>query len=144
MCLTFSNNITFQNELQSDILTLPFYIMALPQFLSGISIFFVQFTSIEFILAQGPRIMQGLLIGIWYMYFSIYCLTITLSSSWLGCHWEYYVVKSSVVLISVIVYTFAAYKYKYRQRNELSDVNERLIIAEYTERQLVQEYGTND
>ena len=134
MCLTFSNNITFQNELQSDILTLPFYIMALPQFLSGISIFFVQFTSIEFILAQGPRIMQGLLIGIWYMHFSIYCLTITLSSSWLGCHWEYYVVKSSVVLISVIVYTIAAYKYKYRQRNELSDVNERLIIAEYTER----------
>ena len=69
---------------------------------------------------------------------------LTLSSSWWGCHWEYYVVKSSVVLISVIVYTIAAYKYKYRQRNELSDVNERLIIAEYTERQLLQEYGTND
>ena len=35
----------------TDILKLPFYMMALPQFLSGISIFFVQFTSIEFILA---------------------------------------------------------------------------------------------
>ena len=144
MCLTFTNNITFQNGLQSDILTLPFYIMALPQFLSGISIFFVHFTSIEFILAQGLRTMQGLLIGIWFMHFSIYCLTLTLSNSWLGCHWEYYAVKSTVVLISVIVYTIAAYKYKHRQRNELSDVNERLIIAEYIERQLVQEYGTND
>ena len=143
ICLTFTNNITFQNGLQSHILTLPFYIMALPQFLSGISIFFVQFTSIEFILAQGPRTMQGLLIGIWYMHFSIYCLTLTLSSSWLGCHWEYYAVKSSVVLISVIAYVVAIYKYKYRQCNELSDVNERVIIAEYTERQLVQKYGTN-
>ena len=144
MCLTFTNNIFFQNELQSDILTLPFYIMALPQFLAGISIFFVQFTGIEFILAQGPRTMQGLLIGIWFKHFSIYCLTSSLSSSWLGCHWEYYAVKSSVVLIPVIVYTIAAYKYKYRQRNELSNVNEILIITEYTERQLDQEYGIKD
>ena len=144
MCLTNINNITFENGLQSDILTFPYYIMVIPQFLSGISIFFVKFTSIEFILAQGPRIMQGLLIGIWFMHVSICCLTLTLSGSWLGCHWEYYAVKSSVVLMSVIVYTIAAYKYKYRQRNELSDVNERVIITEYTERQLLQEYGTND
>ena len=145
ICLSFiDNNITFENGLQSDELTLPFYIMAVPQVFGGISIFCVHFTSIEFILAQGPRTMQGLLVGIWFTHFSIYYLTLTLSSSWLGCHWEYYVVKSSVVLISVIVYTIAAYKYKYRQRNELSDVNERLIIAEYTERQLLQEYGTNN
>ena len=130
MCLIFTNDITFQNKLQSYELTLPFYIMALPQFLTSVSIFFVQFTSIEFILAQGPRTMQGLLIGIWFIQFCITYLTLTLSSSWLGCHWEYYAVKSNVVLISVIVYTIAAYRYKYRQRNELSDVNERLIIAE--------------
>ena len=65
------------------------------------------------------------------MHFSIYCLTLTLSSSWLGCRWKYYAVKSSVVLISVIAYVVAIYKYKYRQCNELSDVNERIIIAEY-------------
>ena len=41
MCLTFTNNITFQNELQSDILTLPFYIMA-PPYLS-ISWLFLSF-----------------------------------------------------------------------------------------------------
>ena len=46
--------------------------------------------------------------------------------------------------MSVIVYTIAAYKYKYRQRNELSDVNERVIITEYTERQLEQKYSTED
>ena len=143
MCLTFTNNITFQNQVQSDILTLPFYVMAIPEFLCGVSVFFFQFTSIEFILAQGPRTMQGLLIGIWSIQISICCLTLTLSSSWLGCQWDYDA-KSSVVFISVIVYTIASYKYKYRQRNELSDVNERVIIAEYTERQLVQEYGTND
>ena len=58
---------------------------------------------------------------------------ITLS---IGCHWEYYAVKTGFVLTSVICYTIAAYKYKYRQRNELSDVNERIIITEYESRQL--------
>ena len=144
LCLTYTNNITFKNELQSDELTLPFYIMAVPQFFAGISILLVNFKIFEFILAQGPRTMQGLLIGIWFMRNSIYCVHLTLTNSPLGCSWEYYTVKTGVVLISVIVYTIAAYKYKYRQRNELSDVNERIIITEYIERQLVQEYGTNN
>ena len=142
LCLTLTNNITFQNKLQSDELTLPFYVMAVPQFFAGICLSLVQFTSIEFILAQGPRSMQGLLIGIWYIINSIYCVHLTLASSPLGCNWEYYAVKTCFVFISVIVYTIAAYKYKYRQRNELSDVNERVIITEYTERQLKQEYGS--
>ena len=144
ICLSFTANITFENGLQSDELTLPFYIMAVPQFFAGISIFLVQFTIIEFILAQGPRIMQGLLIGIWFMHNSIYCVHLTLASSQYGCYWEYYAVKTGVVFISVIVYTIAAYKYKYRQRNELSDINERIIITEYTERQLEQKYSTED
>ena len=142
-CLTITN-ITFDIELQSDIITLPFYIMAVPHFFAGISIFCVHFTSIEFILAQGPRTMQGLLIGIWYINNGIYCVHLTLASSPLGCSWEYYTVKTGVVLTSVIIFTIAAYKYKYRQRNELSDVNERVIITEYTERQLMHTVDEDD
>ena len=67
LCLKFVNNISFKNEVQSDVITLPFYIMAAPQFFAGVSILLVHFTSFEFILAQGPRTMQGLLIGIWYI-----------------------------------------------------------------------------
>ena len=144
LCLTFDNNITFQNELQSDVITLLFYIMAVPHFFAGVGILLVHFTSFEFILAQGPRTMQGLLIRIWYINNSIYCVHLTMASSTLGCYWKYYAVKTGVVFISVIVYTIAAYKYKYRQCNELSDVNER-IITEYTERQLLdQEYDIED
>ena len=80
--------------------------------------------------------MQGLLVGVWFMQLSIYCVQLTLSNSYLSCYWQYYVVTTGVVLISVIIYTITAYKYKYRQRNELSDVNERVIITEYTERLL--------
>ena len=143
-CLSFTDNITFENALQSNELTLPYYIMAVPQFFAGITIFLVRFASFEFILAQGPRTMQGLLIGIWFINNNIYCVHLTLVSSQYGCYWEYYAVKTGVAFISVIVFTFAAYKYKYRQRNELSDVNERIIITEYIERQLEQKYGIED
>ena len=136
ICLELGGNNTI---LESDIFTLPYYVMALPQFITGISIFLVHFTSFEFILAQGPRTMQGLLIGVWFMHLSIYSMQLTLSSSSLSCYCEYYLVTLSLVLISIIIYTIAAYKYKYRQRNELSDVNERVIITEYTERQLDRE-----
>ena len=57
--------------------------------------------------------MQGLLIGIWLINNTIYCLHLTLGSSQYGCYWEYYAVKTGVVFISVIVYTIAACKYKY-------------------------------
>ena len=141
ICLDLTKNVSYQNGFE---LTLPYYIMAVPQFFTGVSIFLVHFTILELILPQGPRTMQGLLIRIWFMHFTIYCVNLTLTSSWLGCYWEYYAVKTGVVFISVIIYTIAAYKYKYRQRNELSDVNERVIITEYTERQLEQKYSTED
>ena len=147
ICLSLTDNITFENGLQSNELTLPYYIMAVPQFFAGnpgITIFLIRFTTFEFILAQGPRTMQGLLIGILFISNSIYCVHLTLANSRYGCYWEYYAVKTGVVFISVIIYTIAAYKYKYRQRNELSDVNERVIITEYTERQLEQKYCIDD
>ena len=135
ICLTFTNG-SLLNQLDSYDLTLPYYIMVVPQFFIGISTFLVHFAIFEFILAQGPRAMQGLLVGVWFMHLSIYCLQLTLSNSYLSCYWQYYVVTTGVVFFSVIIFTVTAYKYKYRQRNELSDVNERVIITEYTERLL--------
>ena len=71
---------TFQNDLQSDVLTLPFYIYH-GCFFTGISIYLVHFTSFEFIIARDAHTMQGLLIGIWYAHNSIYSLHLTLASS---------------------------------------------------------------
>ena len=53
-----------------------------------------------------------------------------------GNHWEYYAIKSILSFLSCLTCLVASMRYKYRERNELTDVNERLIIAEYTERQL--------
>ena len=123
--------------------TITQHILIVLQFFEGISIMLVFTGSLEFILAQAPRTMQGILIGLWLMqYYFIWNLN-ELISSCLDYHQDWWRTYSTVItclaLISVIVYTIAACRYKYRQRNELSDVNERIIIAQYFEKQLDQE-----
>ena len=115
------------------------YGLAVLQVIAGMSDMLVFIGILEFILAQAPRTMQGILIGLWLMQYYFFHLMDVLTSYHSNRYsrvYIYYIVKTALALISVIVYTIAAYKYKYRQRNELSDVNERVIITEYTERQL--------
>ena len=135
VCLEMTGHNTSYYDAGMEIFTLPYLVVILPQFLSGISSVVVTVTGFEFIMAQGPRNMQGLLIGLWLIEGNVF---FNINSF---CYWEYYAIITILALISVIVYTIAAYKYKYRQRNELSDVNERIIITEYTERQLFRKYN---
>ena len=99
-------------------------------------------TALEFILAQAPRNMQGLLIGIWYAYQAVGVL-VQLGTIVTFKYAEYSslppIIKWSLAIISFIVYVIVSRWYRYRERNEVSDVNERGIIEEYTERQLLQQ-----
>ena len=110
------------------------------QILAGISDMLVFIGILEFILAQAPRTMQSILIGLWLMQYNFFHLMDVLTSYHSNQQYSkvyiYYVVKATLVSISIIIFTIAAYKYKYRQRNEQSDVNERVIITQYIERQL--------
>ena len=47
----------------------PYQVILVPYILAGIGILFVYVTSLEFILAQAPYRMQGLLIGFWFLQF---------------------------------------------------------------------------
>ena len=144
----FSENVTICGEprdnLESDevesILSSmpPFYLLIVPQVIRGLAILLAYVTALEFILAQGPRHVQGFLIGIWFMYRVVYFAGLTLSISSTGCHWEYYCAKCCIVLLSLVLYSVAAKWYKYRIRNELADVNERIIITQYHSKYLDQ------
>ena len=76
---------------------LPYQLLILPQILNGIS-GFLFLTIYEFIIAQAPYQMQGLLIGILYSQLSIKhsSLAIALNSE-LGHKWLYYTIKSLIV-----------------------------------------------
>ena len=95
-------------------------------------------TSIEFIVAQAPLRMQGILIGLFTQFAG--CSIVLSATSMTINHWLVYTIKSVLALLSFLVFCITAKKYKYRERNEATDVNERLIIAEYYERQINTSY----
>ena len=115
---------------------LPYELLILPQILNGISgCLFL--TVYEFIIAQAPYHMQGLLIGLFYSLLSINYASVSIAlSSELGYNWMYYTIKSLIVLLSLLLYCFVSSQYSQRQRDEPSTINERVIIEEYWERTL--------
>ena len=151
---TYSDVVCFSNETLVSILPDPYGLqryeiplLIVSQFISGLSYFLVSLTILEFILAQAPRSMQGLLIGLWYAYQSLGVAVRLLSVLTLQdvhCHYWPYIVKTVLAIISLLLYLIVSRRYKYRQRDEFSNINCQAIIEEYTERQLINTSTTND
>ena len=112
----------------------------IPQILNGLSSLLVSMTVFEFICAQAPRTTQGLLIGLWYATFSIKYLgvgildnLITETRSWLISEG----VMGFLVLVSLVLFSCVSKRYRYRQRDEI--VNVQGMIEEIYERRMDQE-----
>ena len=115
----------------------PFILLLLPNVLQGLSFLLVFRTALEFICAQAPLRLKGLLISVWYAFLAINYLLIESSelytiakTTWISFH----SVKAFLILISLIVYVCVAKRYQYRQRDEV--VNEQYLIEEIYEREL--------
>ena len=112
----------------------------IPQLLNGLSSLLVSMTVFEFICAQAPRTTQGLLIGLWYATFSIRYLVVGILDnliierrSWL----IYEGVKGFLILVSLVLFSCVSRRYRYRQRDEI--VNVQAMIEDTHERWLDQE-----
>lgn len=136
-CTEFISNLYSITEPSQIPLVL--YLAPIPVFLTGVSYLLVFMTVLEFILAQAPRSMQGLLIGLWYAYQSLGVVAGAASGLILdldGCHYWLDLVNVGLGVISCVLFILAASCYRYRLREEPADINQRSIVEEYTERQL--------
>ena len=133
-----TTNETF--DFDAKIMVISFGVMA--EVTSALAYVLNFLTALEFILAQAPRNMQGLLIGIWYAYQAMGVLVqLGTIVTFRYAHYSYLpsTIRLPLAVISFIMYVIVSRWYRYRKRNELSDINERTIIEEYTERQLLQQ-----
>ena len=94
-------------------------------------------TALEFICAQAPLRLKGLLIGLWYALLATNYLLVevpelfTVSSlSWTIFH----AVKAFAIFLSLMMYMCVSNRYQYRLRDEV--VNERFLVEEIYEREL--------
>ena len=135
ICTTISN--ASDNLFSCDQNDPPFILLVIPHVLQGLSFLLVFMTALQFICAQAPLRLKGLLIGVWYAFLAINYLLIESSelytiakTTWISFH----SVKTFLILISLIVYVCVAKRYQYRLRDEV--VNEQYLIEEIYDREL--------
>ena len=117
-----------------------FFFTIIPQVLHGLSFFLVFITVLEFICAQAPHRLKGLLIGVWYSTLSIKHLIINILEVKLSesdeMVWSIYRGSKGVgIFLSIILFICISKAYRYRERNEV--VNEQAMIEEQYERELL-------
>ena len=116
------------------------------QVLYGIAFALIYPTSLEFTIAQSPHEMRGFMVGLWYAAEGV-GYTISINSKYLfacskdlvmTCHSLYYfIAKSVIILIILMVFIVLAKRYKLRVRE--NEVNIHLIADEHYQRYLEQE-----
>ena len=125
------------NRNNTSNLNLPWAVNLIPAFLMQAGITLVITTSYEFISAQSPHSMKGLLIGLLYaiqgtfkFLGAISILPFSLKALWedsymqnhlpsvTNCGFGYLILNCTVALMSLILFTVAAKRYKYRERDD--------------------------
>ena len=133
------------NYRSANTLPIPLYWLLLSDIVYGIGAVIVIVTLIEFILAQSPNSMRGVMMGFFVMLFFIatvvnYGLQLLLehfSNATPSCGFYYYLVLSILIMLSLVLFTIAAKRYKLRERER--HVNIQAIVEEHYERYLDQQ-----
>ena len=123
------------------------YIIIFPLLLYGISYLLVFMTVLEFICAQSPNTLKGLLIGIWYSTSSVKYMVIDVLDTHLlfleSSPWSiYHGIKGFGIFVSILSFCIVYKSYQYRERNEI--VHEQAIIEEQYERELLNNLFENN
>ena len=116
------------------------YLSLVPLILNGLSYLLVFVTTVEFICAQSPNAMKGLLIGIWYSMLSVKYMVVYVLDTHMflkdASEWNlYHGIKGTCIFISIMIFSSICKRYQYRKRDEI--VNEQAIIEEQYERELL-------
>ena len=114
-------------------------LLVVPQILQGLSFLLVFMSAIEFICAQAPLRLKGLLIGLWYASLSVHYLLVEVPDIYIpltdGTTWEIIQeVKAFLIALSLIFFAYVSGQYRYRVRDEV--VNEQYLIEEIYEREI--------
>ena len=120
-----------------DLNNIPFLLLIIPNIFHGLAFLLVFMTTLEFICAQAPLRLKGLLIGIWYALLAFYYIPVGVLESFTAnvTAWEVFQeVKIFLVFLSLMLYLCVSRRYRYRLRDEV--VNEQFLVEEVYERRL--------
>ena len=131
-CLFYAT--THEGEVHYPALNMHWSVLITPNVLLGFGPLLVEATTMEFISAQAPNSMIGLLVGIYFavsgcfqLLSSVVIIPLSLKQPWMkehpsfvSCGFIYFLVICLVGLTGLVLFSVAARKYKYRERNEVT------------------------
>ena len=142
LATTLSYAIIFKHKMNN----LSYFIdlFLIPQVLFGVAFALVSAVSLEFTIAQSPVQMRGMMVGLWLASFGVgYFININAKYPF-GCDnnsicpsFYYYITRSIVIFIILLVFIVLAKWYKLRVRE--NEVNILQIVDEHYERYMDQE-----
>ena len=126
-------------------LSIQLYWLLIPYTVTGVGKLITTCSSIEFVMAQSPNRMRGVVMGLaimflWFGSLVHYGLEQVLkhfSNATPSCGFYYYLVLSILLILSLVLSTIAAKRYKLRERDR--HVNIQAIAEEHYERYFDQE-----
>ena len=131
--------IMFASKEHFQLNTTSYHAVLVPQILSGISFALIFPTSLEFTIAQSPHELRGFMIGLWYAAFGLgYVISINgkypfdCTKDIICQNIFYYIFKTAVIAIILIVFMILAKRYKLRVRE--NEVNIHMIAEQHYER----------
>ena len=133
-CSVTSEYVSYCNENNT-----PFLLMIIPNVLEGVAFQMVFMTTLEFICAQAPLRLKGLLIGIWYTLIAVYYVPVGISELFITdkITWEvFHEVKVFLVFLLFILYLRLSEWYRYRLRDDV--VNVQFLVEEIYDKELAQ------
>ena len=130
VCL-FTSTFVNPKEYLPNLLGMHWGVVIPPCILFNLGYLLVQSTAVEFILAQSPHSMKGLLVGVFFSVKGLFqfisaaaVVPFAIPSIWNGinsvtnCGFGYYLLTTVVGFIGLVVLSFIVRSYKYRQRDE--------------------------
>ena len=126
-------------------LPISLYWLLIPAIVSGVGHTLALCSSLEFAMAQSPNSMRGVMMGLATVFLGFGSLVLYgieqvlehFSNVTPSCGFYYYLVLSILLILSLVLFTIAAKRYKLRERDR--HVNIQAIAEEHYERYLDQE-----
>ena len=138
-------------NLTNDNLQIDTTVLLIPNILNGIAYSLIKVAMFEFICAQSPHSMKGLLMGLFFalrgafeLLGAVFVVPFSSFGPWKylpptlpSCGFYYYLLRMVFGFAGIVSYVITARKYTYRQRDEI--INERVYIEEYFEHHYAEE-----
>ena len=113
--------------------------LVIPSILHGLSLLLVFMTTLEFICAQAPLRMKGVLVALWYASQSVSFLVIGITEIFItdSKAWNIYIgIKIALIFVMLVAYVFSSKRYQYRLRDEV--VNVHYLVEDVYEREIAE------